>query len=121
MTMREELAKKLKEYRQNSGMSVKEVGALVGKSDKTVSAWEVGRGQPDADLLMTLCSIYSVGISDFYGEEAGELNKDELEIIELYRNVNAEGKEKIAEYAALVSQAPEYKKAHEPSVAEEAG
>lgn len=48
-TIRDKIANNIKRFRLSSGMNVDEVGAYVGKSGKTVSAWEVGRGQPDAD------------------------------------------------------------------------
>lgn len=49
------LAKRLREIRQLHNESVNEVGKAVSKSGKTISAWEVGRGQPDADSLIKLC------------------------------------------------------------------
>ena len=45
------LAAKLKEYRERSGLTIQEAGDAIGKSSKTISAWEHGRGQPDADML----------------------------------------------------------------------
>lgn len=73
MTTREYMAKKLKELRNGKGMSVDEVGERVGKSGKTISAWEVGRGQPDADKLIELCQLFGVSISEFYQEVPGAL------------------------------------------------
>lgn len=34
----------LKHYRELAGLTVYQVGELIGKSGKTVSAWENGRG-----------------------------------------------------------------------------
>lgn len=65
---REYMARKLKEARKNAGLSVDEVGEAIDKSPKTISAWEVGRGQPDADMLIKLCRLYRVKISDFFGD-----------------------------------------------------
>lgn len=69
MTIREILAHNLKVFRKRCGYSVDQVGAAVGKSGKTISAWETGRGQPDADKLIELCKLFGVSISDFYGRE----------------------------------------------------
>ena len=60
------MAAKLKEFRKARGLSTEEVGEAVGKSGKTVSAWEVGRGQPEADMLVQLCKLYGAQIDDFY-------------------------------------------------------
>ena len=88
MSTREFMASKLRDFRKASGMSVVEVGKAVGKSDKTISAWEVGRGQPDADMLVTLCQLYSVNISDFYqdrSDEITELTADEIRLVNAFR------------------------------------
>lgn len=64
-----EIAKRLKEYREKTGLTVYQVGERLGKSGKTVSAWENGRGQPDADMFLALCEIYDVNsVGVFFGE-----------------------------------------------------
>jgi len=68
MNIRSIMARQLKAFRAKAGMSAKEVGEAVGKSEKTIYAWEVGRGQPDADELIALCRLYGARISDFYSE-----------------------------------------------------
>lgn len=94
MTAREYMAGKLKEFRKARGMSVDDVGSAVGKSGKTISAWEVCRGQPDADMLLALCRLYGVRISDFYMPDEGEevMNEDELRLIDMYRSANEQGR-----------------------------
>lgn len=57
---RESIAKALKRLREQSNLTADQVGLLVGKSGKTVNAWENNRGQPDAEILMQLCDIYKV-------------------------------------------------------------
>jgi len=50
---RESIAKALKRLREQSNLTADQVGLLVGKSGKTVNAWENNRGQPDAEILIT--------------------------------------------------------------------
>lgn len=69
-----EIAATLKRLRAKSGLKADEVGALVGKSGKTVNAWENGRGQPDADTLILLSDIY--GVTDILAEFKGNSNND---------------------------------------------
>ena len=69
-TIRQNIASGLRRARKAAGLSVNEVGASIGKSGKTISAWEVGRGQPDGDELINLCRILGVPLSDFYGVDA---------------------------------------------------
>ncbi len=67
--VRSRIASKLKELRKQAKMNVDQVGEAVGKSGKTISAWEVGRGQPDGDEMIALCRLFGARINDFYGEE----------------------------------------------------
>ncbi len=87
---REMIAKALKRLRDKSGLTADEVGAMIGKSGKTVNAWENNRGQPDADMLMKLCQIYNVdNILKEFSEEASDallnLSDREKALILAYR------------------------------------
>jgi len=95
MTTREYMAKKLHEFRIAKGYSVDEVGSVIGKSGKTISAWEVGRGQPDADKLVELCGLYGVRIADFYSGDVSQgatLDVDESGALDLFKALNEEGR-----------------------------
>ena len=77
--IRDNIAKGLKDARKKKGMNVDEVGRAIGKSGKTISAWEVGRGQPDGDELVNLCKLFEVPLSQFYGRtEYAFINLDGL-------------------------------------------
>ena len=102
MTVKINMASGLKKARKAAGKSVEEVGAIINKSGKTISAWEVGRGQPDGDELVLICSFLGCHLSDFYGNEYkelmtgtesyDELSEDEQKIVHSYRHVSDEGK-----------------------------
>lgn len=113
--VREQLAARLKFFREKVGMTIYEVGEKIGKSGKTVSAWENGRGQPDADMLLTLCDIYKIeSIAALYGEAdsaLSQLSSDELYIIKVFRTFNAEGQEKVLSYICDLESTGRYKKA----------
>ena len=74
---KEHIAKILKRLRVQSGKTADEIGALIGKSGKTVNAWENGRGQPDAEMLIKLCDLYNV---DNILNEFREVKNDEQQI-----------------------------------------
>lgn len=87
---RESIAKALKRLREQSGLTADQVGAMVGKSGKTVNAWENNRGQPDAEILMQLCDIYNVGdILAEFRDESSEvpfaLSEKEKAVVLAYR------------------------------------
>ena len=94
--IRKSLAGKLRDFRMRAGFTAKEVGEKIGKSAKTVSGWEHGRGQPDADMLFLLCEIYGVtNIGEFYSganSEVTELTGDEKELIRIFRSLNKESR-----------------------------
>ena len=108
--IREQLANRLEYFRKLKGLTIYQVGELVGKSGKTISAWEKGRGQPDADMLLKLCETYSIdSIADLYGNspnadkknkptaECGELTEEEQTLVHNYRELNEEGRQKLLE------------------------
>lgn len=86
-----EIAAALKRLRESSGLTANEVGAIVGKSGKTVNAWENNRGQPDAEMLMKLCDIYHVKdiLAEFRSETPHfvyEISEHEKRLIDKYRS-----------------------------------
>lgn len=107
MTAREYMAMKLREYRNASNLSVNEVGEYVGRSGKTVSAWEVKRGQPDADTMVKLCVLYGVDISDFYISDEEDpyahLTSEEKFLIADYRTLSDKDKSAISQIVYSLS------------------
>lgn len=92
MNLKEHISRTLKESREAAGFTVYQVGDLLGKSGKTISAWKNGRGEPDADTLLKLCGIYGIkDIRIFYppmNEDAPLLlSNTESELLNLYRAV----------------------------------
>lgn len=99
---RDYIAFTLKRLREAAGLTINDVGEMIGKSGKTVSAWENGRGQPDAEILIKLCGIYHVTnmLAEF--DEDNTIPKDslshpEIQIIKKYRTLDGHGK-KIVNY-----------------------
>ena len=89
----EQIALKLKKYREQCGLSVKDVQqklALMGFSisDKTIYGYESGHRQPDADTLMAMCVIY--GIDDVFSAFGYKDTDDEENIEE-----NSEGSDEM--------------------------
>lgn len=95
-TTRVLIAQNLKKYRQKKGLTIREAGDLLGKSNQTISAWEQGRGQPDAEMFLKLCEIYEVpSVSLFFGEQQPEpeLTIDERELLEDWRHATDAAKQ----------------------------
>ena len=98
---REYIANTLKRLREATGLKADEVGAMIGKSGKTVNAWENGRGQPDAEILIKLCSIYKVSniLEEFDDKniitKQSSFSSDEITHIKKYRSLDPYGKEAV--------------------------
>lgn len=113
--IRQALPLKLQQFRKAAGLTTIDVGEMIGKSYKTVSGWEHGRGQPDADMLFKLCKIYKVGsISEFYtsGEpdEASEDKAMEDELVQICRSLNSTGKTALMAAARAFAGNPDMQK-----------
>ncbi len=98
------LAGKLQRFRKQAGLTTAEVGDKVGKSAKTVSGWEHGRGQPDADTLFLLCELFGIrNIAEFYTDgamlDSSVLSNEETELLQAFRKLNKEGQSKMVDYA----------------------
>lgn len=106
-TIRENIANNIRKFRTTKGLNVDEVGAVVGKSGKTVSAWEVGRGQPDADTLIKLCRLFNVDIADFYGHESGPLplSDSERSLVTTFRAIDENGRKALLAAANGIAEA----------------
>ena len=66
------IAKKIRELRKNAGLDVETVGRGVGRSGKTVSAWETGRNTPSPEMLISICRFFGVSINCFYPPDVSD-------------------------------------------------
>lgn len=110
--IRKILAIKLKEFRERAGLTAKEAGLALGKSEKTINAWEHERGQPDADMLFHICKLYGItNISVFYGlNSESVLSSSESELLTLYRQLNEKGQAHVLDTARIAAGNPEMQK-----------
>lgn len=103
------IAKRIRELRKSANMDVETVGAGVGRSGKTVSAWETGRNVPSAEMLIDLCQFFGVNIDYFYPPEVTAplhefpLSPDENELISIYAALDARDKERLLEIARVMA------------------
>lgn len=71
------IGEKIKLWRKNAGLSVKQVADGLGVhginvSEKTIYGWESCRRQPDADTFIVLCKV--LGVNNVF-ETSGEIKK----------------------------------------------
>lgn len=82
-----EIGKRIREYREERGMSQKELADKIGVSNSRVSNWEQGINRPDADILADLCRVLKVSPSELLDVHLStdELSDQERKVIQAYR------------------------------------
>lgn len=61
---------KLYEYRTQKGLTQKELGKLLGVTDKAVSKWETGESKPRLDKMTQITELFDTSIDQMLGGEA---------------------------------------------------
>ncbi|MCC8164387.1 MAG: helix-turn-helix transcriptional regulator [Lachnospiraceae bacterium] len=100
--MTKNFAETLKELRINAGYSQKQVYEMFNIRQSTFSAWETGRAEPSADMLLKLCQLYKVtdiftafGYDGYNEDGSIKLNLKEQELIKKYRTLDPFGQETV--------------------------
>lgn len=65
MTTREKIGRELRSLRESKGYTLEELGTLVGKSRKTIHAYEKGIISISVDNLKEILDIYGVSVGRF--------------------------------------------------------
>lgn len=93
------MARTIARLRKENGMTVSEVGEAVGRSGKTVSAWEADISEPSAECLIKLCRLFDAPISAFYPHDVvdvdtlGTVSPQEYELLSSFRACSDSGKD----------------------------
>lgn len=86
MTVREMLSKNLAYYREKAGYTQKSAAEALQTKPTTISSWERGVSQPNADMLVTIALLYKVPLSILCGMDYEmKVTGDEYEILEGFR------------------------------------
>ncbi len=78
---------RIKKYREERGISQKELAKRIGATNSRISNWEQGINRPDADILAKLCFALSVSPSDLMDVHLSEddITAHERNLIRAYR------------------------------------
>lgn len=85
--MKYEIGSRIRRYREERGLSQKQLAELIGVKNNRVSNWEQGLNRPDADILAALCRALQVSPSELLDVRLvdDELNAQERKVIMAYR------------------------------------
>lgn len=116
------LGLRIKKAREDAGLMQSELASKIGvKSAGVISNWETDKSKPDADKIVLLCGVLGVSCSyllDYYGSE--EVTSSEARLLSSFRELNAEGQEKLLDYAADIVASGRYIKSDQLVMVEEA-
>lgn len=61
---------RINRLRKESGMNQKELGAMLGVGQTTISAWETGKNEPDNESMHKMAKFFQVSIGYLMGYES---------------------------------------------------
>lgn len=98
MWTKEEIGKVIKESRLSAGLTQTQVAEALGRPQNTISAWEMGRAQPDANTLFELFQVLGRSVDEAFGfsKQPFEVTRLEQEHIEKYRSLDWYGQETVS-------------------------
>lgn len=88
---------RLKELRDEAGLSQGDIAEKFSVAQNTVSSWENGKRDPDTDTVKKIAAFFDVsidyllGVSDIKNapsEEDAGLSAEEAELLELFRSAS---------------------------------
>lgn len=77
------IANRIVELRNKQGLSQKQLGDMLGVSNKAVSKWENGESMPKTSTMLKLAEIFEIDVNELIGfssSASAESNKNEEEI-----------------------------------------
>lgn len=98
------LAERLRDARKRADIDVNSAGEMLGRSGKTISAWEAGTNEPSPEMMIDICKCYNVPISFFFPPEVqngNALTAEERELLEAFRNMAPRFRELLLENARV--------------------
>lgn len=96
MTTRKQFQIRFSKFFEDTGCTQEELAKAVGKSRSTVSCWLLGKSFPRADVLESLAAFLHVSVPDLIGYDTRD---QETVLLDLFREMNNEGKAKLIERA----------------------
>ena len=60
---------RLRELRKQKGLTMKQLGDLVGLAESTISLYETGKRQPDQDTMVFFADFFGISIDYLLGRE----------------------------------------------------
>ena len=98
------MGKRIEFFRKRKELKQKELAEkLKLKSISAISDWESDKTSPKPAMMLELCKVLDISISELFGvEENKGLTKEEEKLLASYKDLNEEGQERLAEYTGFL-------------------
>lgn len=105
---------RLQKARIKKGYNQKELSLLMGRSENTVSNYENGHSKPNLDDLIKLLNLLEVDANYLLFDDLSETIKNKIANadLDLYNELNPQGKTKAKEYIQDLADNPKYTEKH---------
>lgn len=67
----------LRKLRKTAGLTMKELGKIVGMSESTISLYETGKHEPDIETMAKIADALHVSVDELIGRDEPEAKKVE--------------------------------------------
>lgn len=97
-TIKKNISDNIIRFRENAGMTQKELANRLGVTPSRISNWEQGANCPTIDILFEVCKVLNVSINDIYGvypDTNVTLTFSEMNHLKKYRLLDSYGQETI--------------------------
>lgn len=98
-----ELSNRIYELRTQKGLSQKELGAILGVSNKAVSKWETGTAIPKTETLIKLAEVFEISTEELLGTVCKDENIKERIAYRTSASVAQKSPKEIKKYFLKVS------------------
>ena len=112
-------AERLKAFRVQAGLTQKQLGEKIGITESNYRNYELGKRKPKIEVVQKLASALGASVSDLYGWDEGSaalaqevkaIEKQEKDLLQVFRGLNSEGQEKVIGYITDLSEIPKYQR-----------
>lgn len=81
----EKIGKLIAEKRKENSLTQLQLAEQLNVTDRAVSKWETGRAMPDSSIMLSLCKILKISVTDLLNGEVVLVDNSEEKILELIK------------------------------------
>lgn len=88
---------------EEKNISQADIAKHINKGTAQVTSWKKRNCNPPAELIEPIAELLGVTVQWLMTGRENDISEEEQKILQIYKNLNSDGKERIEEYAELIS------------------